>query len=55
MNIERVLELFENLELFLRMNGDTTILPSYSILNQTIEFLKSEEDEKEKKKFKRAI
>ncbi len=33
------------------MNGDITILSSYRILNQTIEFLKSEEDVKEKERY----
>lgn len=51
MNLERILELFENLEGFLRKYGDNSILHSYRIVKKTIDFLKAEEDRNEKEEY----
>lgn len=51
MNLERILELFENLEVFLKKYGDNSILHSYKIVKRTIEFLKSEENRDEKEEY----
>lgn len=51
MNLERILELFESLEVFLRKYGDNSILHSYRIVNRTIDFLKSEENRDEKEEY----
>ena len=51
MNLERILELFESLEAFLRKYGDNSILQSYKIVNRTIDFLKSEENKNMKEEY----
>ena len=51
MNLERILELFENLEVFLKKYGDNSILQSYKIVNRAIEVLKSKADIKEKEAY----
>jgi len=50
MNLERILELYESLEAFLRKYGDDSILQSYRIVKRTIDFLKSKENRNEKEK-----
>ncbi len=51
MNLERILELFENLEVFLRKYGDNSILYSYRIVQRTIDFLKSKENRDDKEEY----
>ena len=51
MNLERILELFENLEVFLRKYGDNSIMHSYRIVKRTIDFLKSKENRDKKEEY----
>ena len=48
MHLDRVLELYENLEDFLRKYGDNSILQSYRIAKRTIDILKSNMERQEK-------
>ncbi len=48
MHLDRVLELYENLEDFLRKYGDNSILQSYRIVKRTIDILKSNMERQEK-------
>lgn len=48
MNLEKILELYESLEAFLKKYGDNSILQSYKIVKRTIEFLKSKENRNDK-------
>ena len=50
MNLERILELYESLEAFLKKYGDDSILQSYKIVKKTTDFLKSKENRSEKEK-----